>query len=355
MNDRLSKFKLALAKREIDAALITNEKSIRYLCSFPFEDGCLFISSESSYLITDFRYEEEAGKHATDFTVVCPSDRIAFLKQIISQEKIQSIGYENTDMTVSEFHFYADALTPPFVPMSDLLKQMRSIKSTEEISAIKKAQAITDMAFTHILSIMTPNMTECDVALELAYFMQKAGASGVSFDIIAVSGDASALPHGKCQRRKLQKGFLTMDFGCVFEGYCSDMTRTVVIGKASSEMKKLYQTVLDAQLAALSAIKAGACCRDVDAIARNLIENAGYQGAFGHGLGHGVGLDIHEAPRLSPRATEETLMAGHIVTVEPGIYLTGKYGCRIEDMGCVTEQGFDNFTHSDKQLVELFQ
>ncbi|MCQ2385832.1 MAG: M24 family metallopeptidase, partial [Clostridia bacterium] len=189
--------------------------------------------------------------------------------------------------------------------------------------------------------------------LELEFFMRKNGASSTSFDIIAVSGESSALPHGKCRKQPLSHGFFTMDFGCTVDGYCSDMTRTVVMGKATSEMKRLYQTVLTAQEAALAAIKPGCLCRTADEIARNIIEQNGYHGAFGHSLGHGVGLYIHEKPNLSPNAGEKALEKGNVVTVEPGIYLMGKYGCRIEDMGMVTENGFDDFTHSPKELMEI--
>ena len=202
--------------------------------------------------------------------------------------------------------------------------------------------------------MMTPKMTEKEVALELEFFMRREGAERASFEIIAVSGASSALPHGKCRNQKLSSGFLTMDFGCTVGGYCSDMTRTVVIGKADGEMKRLYQTVLDAQMAALAQIGPGKTGAEIDGIARSLIDNAGYMGAFGHGLGHGVGLYIHEAPSLSARAAEYKLQKGNVVTVEPGIYLMGKYGCRIEDMGAITANGFDNFTHSTKECIELF-
>jgi Xaa-Pro aminopeptidase len=257
-------------------------------------------------------------------------------------------------MTVAQYNGFERELTVDFVPLGTMLTDLRSVKTEEEIAKIKCAQKITDLAFSHILSIMHPKMTETEVALELAYFMQKNGAAGTSFETIAVSGAASALPHGKCRNLPISKGFLTMDFGCVYQGYCSDMTRTVAIGKASEDMKHLYQTVLSAQAAAIQSIRAGAVCADVDAVARTIIEQNGYKGAFGHGLGHGVGLDIHELPNLSPSAKEQRLRSGNIVTVEPGIYLRGKYGCRIEDMGCVTEGGFDNFTSASKELIELF-
>ena len=355
MQNRLSSLRAALSRREIDAAIITAPKNIGYLCGFFYDDGYLFITEKSAFIVTDFRYEEEAAKFAfADFEIVTPKDRLAFLNEVCKKESIRSIGFESASMTVAEYNRFSSALAVSYVPMGDVLTEMRSKKSGEEIETIRHAQGIADRAFSHILTILDPRMTETEVALELGYFMQKQGASGCSFETIAVSGSASALPHGKCRNIPLSHGFLTMDFGCVYQGYCSDMTRTVVIGKATDEMKRLYNTVLEAQLAALSVIKSGALAKDVDAIARTIIDSAGYKGAFGHGLGHGVGLDIHELPRLSPSAEEVKLEAGNIVTVEPGIYLAGKYGCRIEDMGCVTEDGFDNFTASRKDLIELF-
>ena len=200
---------------------------------------------------------------------------------------------------------------------------------------------------------MTPDMTEIEVALELEFFMKRSGAESLAFETIAVSGDASALPHGKPRNLKLLPGFFTMDFGAVVDGYCSDMTRTVIIGRADDEMRRLYSTVLSAQREALDVICEGMECHLVDTIARNIINGSGYSGCFGNGLGHGVGMYIHEAPRLSPRG-DAKLRAGQVVTVEPGIYITGKYGCRIEDMVAVTTNGCRNFTKSPKELIELF-
>ncbi len=355
MKNRLPDFKEALARRKIDAAIITDPKNIGYLCGFFYEDGYLFITQKRAFLVTDFRYEEEAQKYALgDFETVTPKDRHAFLNEICQSDGVKSIGFESKRMTVAEYNTLSSAISLSFVPMGDILTEMRAKKSDEEIAAIRHAQSIADRAFSHVLNFITPSVTETEIALELAYFMQKQGASGTSFETIAVSGEASALPHGKCRNIPISKGFLTMDFGCVYQGYCSDMTRTVSIGKATDAMKHLYKTVLDAQLAAISVIKAGADCKDVDAIARAVIDTGGYKGAFGHSLGHGVGLDIHELPRLSPNAQGIKLESGNIVTVEPGIYLAGKHGCRIEDMGCVTDGGFDNFTASTKDLIELF-
>jgi Xaa-Pro aminopeptidase len=238
---------------------------------------------------------------------------------------------------------------------SDILIKQRMVKLPYELERIAKAQSITDAAFKHILGFISPDVTEIDVALELEFFMRRNGAEGLAFDTIAVSGPASSLPHGVPSNCKLRRGFLTMDFGAKYDGYCSDMTRTVVIGKADDDMKKLYSTVLEAQTRALDAAASGERnCFTLDKIARDTIENAGYHGAFGHSLGHGVGMYIHEAPRLSfavPR--DRMLEVGNVVTFEPGIYLAGKYGCRIEDMAVATENGIYNFTKSPKKLLEI--
>lgn len=355
MNQKLANLRAHLAKHEMDAAIISDEKNIGYFCDYFYTDGYLFIDQKHAYMVTDFRYDAEAKLLASaEFEVVVPQDRMEFLKDTIASDSIKTVGFENTVMTVAEYNRFDRELPVNFAPLGNTIDELRAMKAPDEIEKIKKAQQIADLAYTHILSVMHPSMTETDVALELSYFMQKNGASGVSFDIVAVSGEASAYPHGIARNQKLSAGFFTMDFGCVYQHYLSDMTRTVVIGKADSAMKHLYQTVLSAQERALSVIREGVDCASVDAVARNYIDACGYEGAFGHGLGHGVGLYIHENPTLSKRAGGKYLTRGNVVTVEPGIYLPGKYGCRIEDMGAVTGNGFDNFTHSTKELIELF-
>ncbi len=355
MNAKLAAFRAALEKNEIDAAVVTDEKNIGYLCGYFYTDGFLYIDNACAYLVTDSRYDEEAKtKASSEFDVIVPRNRYELILALIREHGVKVLGFENQSMTVAEYNKLDRELDVSFAPISFLLSEMRSVKTADEIEKIKKAQEITDLAYSHILSIMQPTMTEADVALELSYFMQKNGASGSSFDIIAVSGAASSYPHGACRPKTLSAGFFTMDFGCIYQNYRSDMTRTVVIGKADAQMRRLYETVLTAQERALAVIKAGMISADVDAVARNYIDSAGYPDAFGHSLGHGVGLYVHESPSVSPNAKTRKLVAGNVITVEPGIYLSGKYGCRIEDMGAVTEDGFDNFTHSTKELIELF-
>lgn len=345
---------------EDSALLVTSEINQRWLTGFAFTDGYVLVTHNKSYLLTDFRYIEAArAKADKGFCVVMPDNSTVFgeLGRLFKDEKVNRAAIEDATLSVSA----AERLKSEFPEIafagggSSLLDELRRIKDGGEIEKMKAAQALTDAAFEHILGYINYDRTEIDVALELEFFMRSHGAEGTAFETIAVSGSASSMPHGVPRPVKLEKGFLTMDFGAKYDGYCSDMTRTVVIGKADDEMKRLYNTVLAAQTAALDAAFAGERERfKLDFIARDLIDNAGYRGCFGHSLGHGVGMYIHEAPGLSTRAPAGALLVpGDVVTFEPGIYLSGKYGCRIEDMAAVTENGIYDFTQSPKQLIEL--
>ena len=351
----LKKLREQMAEKGIDAFLSLDELNQRYLCGFAFTDGALLITKTRSIMITDFRYYEHAQKEAySEFEIVMPEKRKAFITETLKNENAKVVALEGSSVAYAVYEAYKSNYPEfEFVDIGNAIEVLRQVKTPEEIVMMQKAQDITDLAFKHILSILTPEMTELDVAVELEYAMRKNGASAFAFDTIAVSGDGSALPHGTPRNVKLRQGFLTMDFGAKFNGYCSDMTRTVVIGKATDEIKKVYNTVLQAQLSAISYLKAGADCGEADKIARDIIDKE-YQGKFGHSLGHGVGLFIHETPRLSVRGFNQKLRVGEIVTVEPGIYLLGKYGCRIEDMVAIKENGVHNFTHSTKELIEIY-
>ena len=352
---RLTKLREKMKESSLDAVIVFDELNQHYLSEFAFTDGFLFITKKNAFLVTDFRYYEMALKEANKgFTVLTPEDRRKFLSEAIANDECKCIGFEGNFVSFAKYRDLSEKYSSvEFVNIGGTIEELRQIKSKDEIEKMQKAQNITDIAFKHILDVLTPNMTELEVAVELEYAMRKNGASAFAFDTIAVSGDASALPHGTPRNVKLKKGFLTMDFGAKVDGYCSDMTRTVVIGKADEEIKKLYNTVLSAQTAALEFLKEGVCCYDADKVARDII-NVDYNGAFGHSLGHSVGLFIHEEPRLSPRKTDRCLRAGEIVTVEPGIYLFGKYGCRIEDMVAIEKDGIYNFTASTKDLIEIY-
>ena len=352
---RLTKLRNQMKLLEVDAILVLDELNQHYLSEFAFTDGLLFITMNKAYLVTDFRYYEMAlGKANKAFEVITPDNRKEFLNNVISEEGIKTIGFEGGFVSYETYRSYCENYPCEFVNICDTIEVIRQIKSNDEIEKMQKAQDITDNALASLLKIITPEMTELDVAVELEYAMRKGGADSFAFDTIAVSGDASALPHGTPRNVKLKKGFLTMDFGARYDGYCADMTRTIVIGKADDEIKKLYNTVLKAQTEALNYLREGADCGEADKIARDIIDAVPeYKGAFGHSLGHSVGLFIHESPRLYSRGFGRKLNAGEILTVEPGIYLFGKYGCRIEDMVAVTKDGIHNFTHSPKELIEI--
>ena len=353
----LSRIQEKLKETEADALLVSSEINARYISGFDFTDGYLLIEREYAFLITDSRYVEAAKNSVVGFEILCPKGkRISAIAELVSARGIKELLIEDESMSVADHKRFSDALSCRISSgASGFISELRRVKTPEELEKIAAAQKITDAAFAHVLDFITPDVTEREVALELEFFMQKMGSQGLAFNTVAVSGKASSLPHGVPSDAKLQSGFLTMDFGAKIDGYCSDMTRTVCIGRADDEMKKVYNTVLSAQKAALDRICEGMLCREADAIARNIIKDAGYGDFFGHSLGHGVGLFIHESPSLSPLAPDTSrLCRGHVVTVEPGIYLEGRFGVRIEDMIAIGHDGkLINFTKSPKELIEL--
>ena len=358
---RIAKFTEKMIEKGADAALISSELNIRYLSNFNFTDGYILVTRNRAYLITDFRYIEAARAEVdpADFEIVMP-ERMSMgvtMASLLDDCGAKVVMFEESSLSCAGLEGFKKLFAGKEMVFgaSEILTNLRIYKSEDEIENMKRAQAITDAAFSHILKVMKPEMTEIDVALELEFFRRRNGAEGLAFETIAVSGTASSLPHGVPRNCKLERGFLTMDFGAKYNGYCSDMTRTVVIGKADEEIKKVYNTVLLAQTSALEALKVGMPCRDADKIARDIID-AEYAGRFGHSLGHGVGMFIHEEPRLAGKVPENVVLTpGHVVTVEPGIYIEGKYGCRIEDMVAIMPDGsVYDFTQSPKHLIEMF-
>lgn len=349
---------IAALDADIDGVFVTSELNQYYLTGFSFTDGYVLVTRKSSYVITDFRYIEAAEAQVGDeFEILMPSDMRLEIKALLEENGVKRLSFEDNTLSCADYLRFSELFEGVEMVRggSDIIENLRERKTDDELEIMARAQEITDAAFAHIVNFIKPEMTELEVALELEFFMRSRGAQSVAFDTIAVSGKSSSLPHGVPENRKLEKGFFTMDYGARLDGYCSDMTRTVVLGKADDEMKKLYNTVLSAQLAGIEMIKLGESCHAVDKVARDIIEGAGYKGCFGHGLGHGVGMFIHEAPRLSPKVSPaKKLEVGHVVTCEPGIYIAGKYGCRIEDMLAVTENGTIDFTKSPKELIELF-
>ncbi|MBE6586477.1 MAG: aminopeptidase P family protein [Ruminococcaceae bacterium] len=350
----------AMKESGTEAILISSEINQRYLSNFAYTDGFMLILQEEAFLLTDFRYIEAAKSivDQSECQVIMPDTRmLVYVKKLLEDKKIKTLTFEEAEASYSLYNRLCDTFEGVQVVAggSAMIEKLRLIKDEAEIAAMTRAQAITDEAFAYILNFITPDRTELEVALELEFFMRAHGSEGTAFETIAVSGSNSSRPHGVPRPVKLEKGFFTMDFGARVDGYCSDMTRTVVLGKADEEMKHLYNTVLKAQTSALDALHAGMKCADADKIARDIIDNAGYKGCFGHSLGHGVGLFIHENPRLAGIVPDtEVLRPGHVVTVEPGIYIEGKYGCRIEDMVTVLPDGtIHDFTKSPKELIEL--
>lgn len=357
-----------LDNSEIDGILITDPHSLRYYTGFCGGEGVALCTQETrdqertmkGILYVDSRYteaaKEDTAKAGSGFIVREYNREAPLYDQLRAQLHSaggNTLGFEDRSMICSTFTRYHKELGVKLIPLEDLLELPRQIKTEQELQLLQEAERIGDLAFSHILKLLKPGITELEVAAELEYAMKKNGAEGFSFDTIVASGIHSSMPHAIPTEKKLQKGdFVTMDFGCIYHGYCSDMTRTVVIGRADEEQRKVYHTVLRAHLLAMDGLRPGMRCCDVDRIARDHIRDAGYGDYFGHGLGHSVGLYIHESPALNTR--DETILApGMIETIEPGIYIPGSYGVRIEDMGVVTGSGYKTFAHSPKELIEL--
>ncbi len=344
-------------KKCAECAVFFNETDKLWLTGFYTTDGIVIVDGEKTLLACDMRYFEaaslkkSAGELQPDVSVVLLDDGVFGAFERYAHAK--RVAFDSKQLTVSTLERLKSRFDCEFVGIPDITAEFRAVKSPVEIEYIKKAQSITDGAFKHILGYIKPGVTETDIAAELEYYMKKQGADGPAFETIAVSGSKSSMPHGVPSDVKLtENSFLTMDFGAKYNGYCSDMTRTVVLGRADAEMKRVYNTVLEAQTAAIAAIKGGVLGCEVDKIARDIIDRAGYVGCFGHSLGHSLGIEIHESPRFSPKYNLPC-PKNSVITVEPGIYITGKYGVRIEDMVLLDTDGCVNLTHSPKELIEL--
>ena len=355
MNNRIDGLRKLMASAGLDGVLAYSGENRRYLCGFTGSTGYTVIGKKSAVFVTDFRYQEQASKQCIDYEVAIQRNNLMeTLGEAFRKDGIRRLGIEEDFMTVGFCEELKKSLPGiELVPASGIFARLRIKKDAGEIEFIRKAAAIADEAFTHMLDYIKPGLREDEVALELEYFMKKKGATGLSFESIVASGVRSSLPHGIASEKIIENGeFLTLDFGCVYNGYCSDMTRTVFIGKATEKHKKIYDIVLKAQTEALKGIKPGVTGKSVDRIARDIIAGEGYGDNFGHGLGHGVGLAVHEEPRLSILG-ETILEAGMIVTDEPGIYIPEFGGVRIEDLVLVTEKGAEALSKSPKQLIEL--
>lgn len=353
---RLDKLK-GFIKNKDEALLITNEVNIGYFSGFFHSEGYLLVTSENSYLIVDFRYAEAAEKKSGGCKVVMYSKLSQDLLDILTKEGINSVTFEVDNITVSRFEFFNKFLTQHNIDcfadqkLCKHIADIRIIKDSSEIEKIQKAQNIAEKAYLEVLNYVKPGVTEKEISARLEYLMNIYGAECKSFDLITITGKKTSLPHGVPSDGIVKEGdFFTFDFGAVYEGYHSDTTRTVAVKYATDKMTEIYNIVLKAQLAALEKVKPGVKCSEVDKTARDIISEHGYGKFFGHATGHGVGLDIHEAPTVSPRG-EITLKSGMVITDEPGIYLPNEFGVRIEDMLCVTDNGYKNFVSLPKELI----
>ncbi|EQB35993.1 peptidase M24 [Virgibacillus sp. CM-4] len=352
--EKLTKLRNALESNHVDGILITSAINRHYITGFTGTAGVVIISSSDARFVTDFRYTEQASEQAKGFQVVEHKQGIDLEIQDQLQEMgITRLGFEKDHVTYRQYEQFKSVFDAELVPVSGIVESLRLIKTSDELDIMKKAAKIADDAFDHIQHYIKPGVSEIDISNELEFFMRKQGATSSSFDIIVASGERSALPHGVASDKKIQTGELvTLDYGALYQGYCSDTTRTVAVGEISEELTKIYNTVLEAQLRGVNYIKPGVTGKEVDAVTRDYIKENGYGDYFGHSTGHGLGLEVHEGPALSFR-NDQNLEAGMVVTVEPGIYVPAVGGCRIEDDIVVTETGSERLTHSPKELIYL--
>ena len=347
---------LSLLTDEVDGLLLTSRYSRYYGAEFDIAEGVAIVTKAGCRYFTDSRYIESAQNNIQGFEVIETNRANPYaqlLAKAIADFGVTTLGYEENYLTVAEFQYYEKNLDVKFVPMHKAISAFRCIKEAWELDLMRKAQDITDAAFAEVCTKIKAGMTEKQVCAELIYCLLKNGSDGLAFDPIVVSGPNTSMPHGVPGDRVLQAGdFITMDFGAAYKGYCADMTRTVALGYATEEMEKVYNIVLKAQCAAIAATKAGVKGKEVDAVARNIIAEEGYSAYFGHGYGHSLGLEVHEAPNCSP-AGETVMEVGVVSSAEPGIYLPGKFGVRIEDVVIFREGGCEDITHSPKNLIIL--
>lgn len=365
--ERQEKLRSRLESEELDGLLVTNLTNVRYLTGFAGSNGYVVLTPDATRFYTDGRYATQASQMVREAEISIAATHGALVEKLNALRgdlQLLRVGYEGTHVTVAS---RGAAWEPPpgldklmtyfpgaeLVPTRGWVEELRKVKDAGEIGSIRAAAELGDAGFAYILDRVKPGMTELELALDLEFHLRAMGSEGVSFDPIVAAADRSALPHARPTDRQVEKGhFLLFDFGCVVDGYCSDMTRTVVVGPADSRHREVYETVLRSQMAGIGAARPGAICGDVDQEARRVIEKAGYPEAFMHGLGHGVGLEIHEAPSLKSGFVEH-LAPGHVVTIEPGAYFEGWGGVRVEDLAVVTEAGLEILSKAPKDLIVL--
>lgn len=358
MQKRVDALRELMKKDELDAFLVTSPYNLRYLTGFTGTTGLAVITQKNAYFVTDFRYTEQAANQCEGYQIVKNVGPIfEEILPLLKQDNAQSVAFEETHISFAEYANLQELIAMngiDLVPVSGMVESLREIKDQSEIDTIQEACRITDAAFDHILGFIKPGMTEIQVANELDFYMRSLGATGVSFDTIVASGERSAMPHGVASHKEIEQGdFVTIDFGCYYNGYVSDMTRTFSMGEPKEAiLKDIYQIVLDAHLAVEDATRPGLTGKQLDAVARDYIKAHGYGDQFGHSTGHGIGLEIHEAPMISMRS-DYTLVEGNTITDEPGIYLPGIGGVRIENDMLLTKDGHMTFNKSPRELIIL--
>ena len=352
---QLEQLRTALRAQQSDVFIITSHQNRRYLTGFTGSAGTVVITQTQALLLVDFRYTQQATNQSKEFDVreIDRSHLYETIQEILDTESIQTVGFEQQHVTYEAYQLMSSKLTATLKPLSNIVENLRMIKTTEEIELIKKAAWVSDEAFKYILTFIKPGVSEIDIANELEFHMRKNGATGAAFDIIIASGHRSALPHGVASDKKIEKGdMLTLDFGAYYQGYRSDMTRTIAVGEPPAKLKEVYQIVYDSLQKALSNMKAGITGKEADSYSRDFIKAKGYEKNYGHGSGHGIGLDIHENIFMST-VCEDILEENMVLTVEPGIYIPKIGGVRIEDDVIVTKNGVEVITNSPKELIIL--
>ncbi len=351
---KIEKLRNLFQEQDIDGVLITSGYNRRYMTGFSGSAGVAIISGEQAVFITDFRYVEQATSQLNGYEVV--EHKASILDEIAIQVErlgIKKLGFEEEHVSFQTYRTYKNGIHASLVPLSGVIEKLRLIKTDAEIKILKDATEIADNAFQHILTYIKAGIKEIDVSNELEFYMRKQGAISSSFDIIVASGYRSALPHGVASDKIIESGdFVTLDFGAYYKGYCSDITRTVSVGKPSAELKNIYDIVLESQLRGMAGIRPGITGKEADALTRDYITEKGFGEFFGHSTGHGIGLEVHEGPSLSKKS-DMLLEPGMVVTVEPGIYVAGLGGVRIEDDTVVTKEGNQSLSHSPKELIIL--
>lgn len=353
MVQRIERLRKALAQHKVDGFLVSSTSNRRYMTGFTGTAGVVLVTEKEAVFITDFRYVDQANVQTNGYHVV---KHTGPMEETIAEELkrlgVKHLGFEQNHVTFAAHRGYQEAFTTSeLVPTSGVIEELRMIKDEEELAIIRQAVQIVDRTYDHILTFIKPGMKEIDVANELEFHMRKQGASSSSFDIIVASGVRSAFPHGVASDKVIEKGdFVTLDFGALYNGYISDMTRTFAMGEPSDKLKEIYDICLQAQLIGVQQIKAGLTGKEADALCRDYISSKGYGEYFGHSTGHGIGLDVHEGPGLSKKI-DRKLEPGMVVTVEPGIYLSGVGGVRIEDDIVITATGNEILTQSTKELI----